>query len=297
MRFIALFAICAALVAADGLVMTGRPAGKVLVGGSGRVMILDPDGTVAWEHKAGLVHDAWLLANGNVLIADATVMEITPDHQVVFRYKAEMDKGGGVYGVQRLADGRTLIAENSTGRILEVDAKGVALFTLQLPDMKPGSHDNLRIARKLANGNYLVCEKGNRRVREYRPSGEVALEIRLSNIAFAAVRLPNGNTMVSSIDRVAEYDAKGTAVWTFAKGDLPGVAITNMTGFQVLPNGNLAVGCYAAYGKDGSGVGLFEVGRDKKLVWSYAQPKADKSLMAIQVLAADGRLSAGGDVR
>lgn len=302
MRTLAILAACvclsAVLSAAEPAVMSGMPSGNLLVGGSGRVMILKPDGSVLWEHKTGPVHDVWRLPNGNILFADSAVTEVTPDHKVVFEYKAEMAKGGGVYGCQRLANGNTLIAENSTGRILEVDPQGKPVFTLQLPDMKPGSHNNLRIARKLANGNYLVCEKEAKRVREYKPSGEVVLEIKLDNIAFAAARLPNGNTLVSSIDHITEYDPAGKTVWDFARTDIPGTTITNMTGFHLLANGNLAIGCYGAYDKKtGAGVGLFEISRDKKLVWSYARPKADGSLMGIQVLGADGTVSKGGDTR
>lgn len=301
MRTIAALLTCtyltATLMAAEPAVVTGTPSGNLLVGGSGRVMILKPDGSVLWEHKADLVHDAWLLPNGNILYADAAVHEVTPEHTIVFEFKSENAKGGGAYGCQRLDNGNTMIAENSTGRILEVDAAGKVLFTLQLPEAKPGDHNNMRVARKLANGNYLVCQKGAKLVREYKPSGEVVMEIKLGNIAFAANRLPNGNTLVSSIDHIAEYDPAGKVVWDFAKTDIPGTTISSMTGFNLRANGNLAIGCYGAYDKSGAGVGLFEITRDKKLVWSYAQPKGDRSLMAIQVLDAGGKVPTGGALR
>jgi prepilin-type processing-associated H-X9-DG protein len=281
-------ALAGGMGAAEEAVMTGTPSGNLLVGGSGRVMILAPDGKMLWEHKAGLVHDAWMLPTGNVLYADGSVTEVTPDHKVVFQYKSEVGGGGGAYGCQRLENGNTMIAENSTGRILEVDAAGKAVFTLQIEPSQQGSHENMRLARKLKNGNYLVCLKGARLLREVTPKGDTVLEIKTSNITFAAFRTAKNTTYVSTLDHVTEYDAAGKKVWEFANTDIPGVTITNMTGMHLLPNGNLAVGCYSAY-KGGEGTGLFEITRDRKAVWRFSSPKADGSLMAIQVLDKAGK--------
>jgi hypothetical protein len=145
----------------------------------------------------------------------------------------------------------------------------------------------MRMARKLANGNYLVCHSGDNVVREYRPDGTTAWERSTPSVAFAAVRLKNGNTLVSAIDRLIEYAPDGQEVWSFAKDDVPGVTIQNMTGFHVLPNNNLVVGCYAAYTKEGQGTGMFEITRAKQLVWRYASPGLrDKNMMGVQKLVA-----------
>jgi hypothetical protein len=276
--------------------MTGAPSGQLLVGGSGRVMILGADGKVLWEHKTGLVHDAWMLPSGNILYADGGVAEVTPDHKVVFQYKPEVTKGGGAYACQRLASGNTMIGENSTGRILEVDPAGKVVFTLQLQPAKEGDHSNMRLARKLKNGNYLVCLKGAKLVREVTPKGETVMEIKTPNITFAAFRTPKGTTYVSTLDHVTEYDAAGKKVWDFANTDIAGVTITNMCGINLLPSGNLAIGCYASY-KNGEGTGLLEITREKNLVWRYSNPKGDSSLMAIEVLDASGKALPGECLR
>lgn len=293
----AAFLLSTALAAEESDFMRGAPAGNLLVGGSGRVMILSPQGKVLWQQKAGLVHDAWMLPNGNVLFADGSVTEVTPDNQVVFQYKPENGQGGGAYACQRLENGHTLIGENATGRILEVDASSKVVFSLPLQPTKPGDHNNMRLARKLKNGNYLVCLKAAHLVREVTPKGETVLEIKTANIAFAAVRTPGNTTYVSSLDAIIEYDAAGKKIWEFNKGDLAGTVITNMTGMHLLPNGNLAVGCYAAYNKNGEGAGLFEITRDKKAVWRYANPKGDGSMMAIQCLDASGKPLPGENLR
>jgi hypothetical protein len=94
--------------------------------------------------------------------------------------------------------------------------------------------------------------------------------------------------MISSLDQVEEVSPKGEVVWDFKKTDLPELGIRNMTGIHVLKNGNVVIGNYSAYDKDGNGVSMFEITREKKLVWSYVSPgRKDKSMMAVQKLDGD----------
>ena len=97
------------------------------------------------------------------------------------------------------------------------------------------------------------------------------------------MRTRQGTTLVSTLDHLYEYDGAGKVVWQFANTDLPGTVVTNMTGFHLLPNGNVAVGCYRAY-SGRAGTALFEITRDRRLVWRYANPDGDASMMAIQFL-------------
>jgi hypothetical protein len=286
-----------ALAAQTPVEVTGKLSGRVLVGGSGRLFILGPDGFVLWEHMAALTHDTWMFANGNILFADGkSVTEVTADHKVVFEYKSEDQRGGGAFACQRLDNGNTMIGENSTGRILEVDRAGKIVFQVQTSPFTAGNHHNMRMARKLTNGNYLVCHSGAHVVKEYTPGGKVVMEIKTPNLAFAAIRTAANTTMVSTLDHIYEYDAAGKVVWSFAGDEIPGVTIMNMTGMHLLPGGNVAVGCYSAY-KGQDGTGLFEITRDRKLVWRYSNPKADKSMMAIQRLDADGKPLSGRCLR
>lgn len=278
--------------------LTGTLDGKVLAGGSGRVFIMNADGQITWQHKAGLVHDTWLLANGNILYADeATVTEVAPDQSVAFCYKAKEQHGGGTFSCQRLANGNTLIGENSSGRVLETDKDGKVVFQLQTAPFKAGAHQNMRMARKLDNGNYLVCQSGANLVKEYTPEGKVVREIKTPALAFAALRTPEDTTLVACLKSVIEYDAKGQVVWQFNNTDIPGVVITNMTGLHLLPSKNLAITCYRSYNKNGEGTAMFEITHDKKLVWRYGNPKAESSVLAIERLDAQGKPLAGACLR
>lgn len=265
-------------------VIKGKLSKQVLATGGGRVFIMSPKGETVWEHRGANVSDCWMLPNGNVLFADNNVKEVNRKGETVFEYKSENQKGGGAFSCQRLPKGITLISENSTGRILEVSSKGKILLEIKAQIKNVNNHhQHLRMVRKLANKNYLVCQSGDNLVREYTRKGEIVWEQKAKGLAFAAVRLRNGNTMISSLNQVTEYDKKGKEVWEFKCSDLPDLYIRNMTGFQILPNGNVVIGCYAAY-KDGKGSGMFEITRKKKMVWCYSNPKGDRAHMGVQVL-------------
>jgi hypothetical protein len=273
--------ICGAAAAAE---VNGHMSGRVLAAGANRVVMLNPDGDVVWQHAAGLVHDVWMLPNGNVLFADGqSVTEVTPDHTAVFQFRSAEQRGGGAFSCQRLGNGDTLVGENSTGRVLEVDRAGRVVFELRTAPATVGAHHNMRMVRKLESGNYLVCHSGANLVKEYARDGRVVWELKTPNLAFAAVRTRQGTTLVSTLDHLYEYDGAGKVVWQFANTDLPGTVVSNMTGFHLLPNGNVAVGCYRAY-SGRAGTGLFEITRDRQLVWRYANPGGDASMMAIQRL-------------
>lgn len=264
---------------------------EVLAGGSKTIFKMSPKGEIIWQYdKVALVHDLSLLSNGNILYADGvTVSEITPEKEIVFTYKPEQQKGGSTYGCQRLENGNTFIALNSSNKLIEVDPQGKIVFSMDCKYMdKVGSHNNQRQASKLKNGNYLVSHKGAKKVVEYSPDGKIVWEVEGPNVSFGALRFDNGNTLCSFIDAIIEFDPKGKEVWRFNSTDIPGVTIIAMCGLQALPNGNIVVGCYSAYDKKtGEGNGFFEITRDKKLVWRYRRPKGPRSLLSIQVLGVE----------
>ena len=253
-------------------------------------MILDPSGDISWEYPTQLTHDAWMLPTGNILFADGeSVTEVTTHKKVVFQYRAQEQKGGGTYACQRLPDGQTLIGENSTGRVLEVNPDGKVAFILQTTPYEIGGHHNMRMARKLANGNYLVCQSGARLAREYSPKGDVVWEVKVPGaLAFAAIRTSKATTLVSSLDQITEYDASGKTIWECRREDVIGASIQNMTGIHLLPDGNVVVGCYQAYDKGGDS-GLLEITKDKKLAWRYFNPRSDGTMMAVELLSARGK--------
>ena len=103
---------------------------------------------------------------------------------------------------------------------------------------------------------------------------------------FEALRLPNGNTLIAAGTqrRVVEVGPAGKIVWELAAKDLPDdLNLTWITSLQVLRNGNLVVGNFVR-GQEGHGAHAFEVTRDKRVVWKFADHEMVKSMTMLRVL-------------
>ena len=76
---------------------------------------------------------------------------------------------------------------------------------------------------------------------------------------------------------IVELDDDGHVTWSLQAKDIPELGINYIAGMHVQPNGNIAVSAYK------SRFTLFEITRDKKIVWKIA---GKKGLIAshIQVL-------------
>jgi hypothetical protein len=286
---------------------------RVLARDKGHVAIVNAKGEVEWEvpckHDA---HDIALLPNGNVLmpISATKIVEMSPDKKVVWEYESRptaANKGRvEVHSFQRLAGGVTLIAESGNRRLIEVDRAGKIVREVPLTVDHPDAHRDTRLARKLDNGHYLVCHEGDGKVREYDEAGKVVWSYTLDlagrprapghgpeghgTEVFGAIRRSNGNTIIAggNNNRVIEVDKAGKIVWSIGHDELPGIRLAWVTTLQLLENGNLIVGnCHA--GSDNPQ--LFEVTRDKKVVWTFKDQKNfGNDVAAAQVLGIKGKV-------
>lgn len=261
--------------------------------------IIGEDGKVAWDAGRGGSRDGFVLPNGNVLVAwKDEVKELTRDKQVVFHYKkSAVNQELGT--VERLANGNTLITElGKQPRLLEVSADGEIQVEVPLQPETDNAHLQTRMARKLANGNYLAPHLLAYKVKEYTPEGKVVSQIatdteelggrKLRSWPFTAIRLPNGNTLVGLTlsHRVVEFDPHGKPVWQVTNDDLEGRPINDACGVQRLPNGNTVIACHHA----GSGIRVFEVAPDKKIVWAN---RGAYHVHHFQILTTNGKPLAG----
>jgi hypothetical protein len=100
-----------------------------------------------------------------------------------------------------------------------------------------------------------------------------------------ARRLTNGNTVIAcgTQKRLIEVDPKGKIVWEFGPKDAPELNLTWVASLQVLKNGNYLVGNFLR-NQEGKGVHAFEVTRDKKVVWTFADHKLAQSITTVRVL-------------
>jgi hypothetical protein len=296
-----------ALALATSTCAADTPAYRVLGQDKGHVAIVNAKGEVEWETPcAENSHDIALLPNGNLLLhtGPATVVEMTPEKKIVWKYEAKPKPGYAgrveIHAFQRLDDGLTMVAESGNRRIVEVDRDSKIVREVPLTINKPDPHRDTRLARKLANGHYLVCHEGDGAVREYDADGKVVWSYVLDlagrprspghgpeghgTEVFGALRRDNGNTIIAggNNNRVIEVDREGRIVWSIGHDELPGVRLAWVTTLEMLPNGNLIVGnCHAGE----SNPQLFEVTRDKKVVWQFRDFKTfGNNLAAARVL-------------
>ena len=264
---------------------------KVLGEDGGRVSLVDAAGQVEWQYECkAQCHDLWMLPSGNVLLAigPATVAEVSPQKEIVWKYQSQPPTGYTgpieVHAFQPLADGKVMIAESGPARIIEVNRQGQITHQIPLKVEHPHPHRDTRMARKLSTGHYLVCHEADGAVREYNPSGKVVWEYRLNLFGrprsgghgpeghgtevFGAIRLPNGRTLIGggNNNSVLEVDPQGRVTWSLHQTELPGIVLAWVTMIEALPNGNIIVGnCHAG----DQNPQLFEVTRDKQVVWQF----------------------------
>lgn len=285
-----------------------------------RIAIIGEDGKTVWEAKIGPLHDLHVLPNGNVLYQKTwtEIAEVNPKSgEPIWSYDAKAIPANQsvpmeIHAFQRLADGKTMVAESGPGRIIELDQKLKITSTMALKVSRPDPHRDTRLVRKLASGNYLVCHEGDGLVREYDPSGKIVWEYSVplfghepkpghgveafGNQAFSALRLPNGNTLIGAGNghAVLEVNPKGDVVWSIHQNDLEGIQLAWVTSLQVLPSGNILINNCHAGPKNPQ---LIEVNRDKKVVWSFHDfERFGDSLTNSQVLTVDGKPIVSSDV-
>lgn len=253
--------------------------------GNDSIYQISTTGKIEWSYPASNCQDIWNLPNGNVLFTyhhgengSGGVMEVTKQKRVVFNFETE----GEVHTCQRLDNGNTLIGINRDASLVEVDNEGNVRKKIQLKTDKRG-HDAIRMARQLKNGNYLVCQEGDNLLAEYNKNGKLLRTFNSPGKCFEAVRLDNGNTLISdgSACSVRELDKKGKVVWQISQKDFPEIKMNWLAGIDVLPNGNVLVCNWLGHGKSGRGIPVFEISKDKKIVMYYTDNMRTKSISNI----------------
>ena len=282
--------------AADGVAVQHSFLG---VGKANRAVIVDERGSIEWKFDMP-ASDGWVLPNGNVLLAlygtkgfpNGGVVEVErKTKKIVFQYKAQQKETSTV---QPLADGRFLVAElGPQPRALVIDRRGQVVRTTALQCQKQNFHMQTRMLRLLPNGNYLAPHLLDFAVKEYNPvTGKVVRSFPTDDRGrqkrdwpFTAIRLKNGNTLIACTNgnRIIEVNAGGKIVWSVTNEDLGEKLFDDACGAQRLPNGNTVISSYHARGNQ---VKLFEITREKKVVWRYSGMKA--GFHHFQILTTNG---------
>ena len=255
--------------------------------GPNRLVELDADGKVVWEHVPPSIAVLFeVLPNGNVLYAyggmPTGAREVTRKGEEVWNYVSKCEQ---VLGCSRLPNGNTLLAEQGPAQAVEVNAKGEIVHVTPLHTNQEHFHLQTRNIHQLANGNILAAHEGEGAVREVDQSGKVVWEYTGVENAGDAQRLANGNTLIScgTQKRVIEVTPDKQIAWQFTAADAPELNITWVSSIQPLKNGNLLIGNFLR-NQEGRGAHAFEVTRDKKVVWKWDDHSLIKSLTTVRAL-------------
>jgi hypothetical protein len=224
---------------------------------------------------------------------------MTPGGVIAWRYDVGSDTE--VHACQPLENGCVLLVENGPCLIVEVDRAGRIAKEIRLvhPPASVSLHDQFRGVRKTHNGHYLVCRKGEHEVEELDNEGHILREIPVPGDVHECVLLPDGHMLVACGDGhiVEELDTDLKVVWKLDEHELPGNPLRLMSGFQRLPNGNTVICNYIGHGHLGEQPHLFEITRDKKVVWEFSDHDHFKVINQVQLLDVPGDPAKGDILR
>jgi hypothetical protein len=166
---------------------------------------------IVWKKEVDTPIAAQRLANGNTFIATKShLYEFDPKGAEVFNYARP--NGEQIMKAQRLTNGEYVVITLGTARCVRIDAKGKELGGFHVNVNYSGGHLDV-----LPNGHILIAETNVNRVVEYTSDGQIAWEAQ-TDLPVAAVRLPTGNTLVTSMNPergAVELDRAGKEVWQY----------------------------------------------------------------------------------
>jgi hypothetical protein len=150
------------------------------------------------------------------------------------------------------------------------------------------AHGQFRHVRMTKAGTFLVPHMDLGKVVEYDADGKELWSVPAPS-AWAAVRLDNGNTLISGNQRgyVREVNGKGEVVWELTQKDVPDIKLYTIQEVSRLANGNTII-CNWCPGflkkKDDwpGSVQVLEVTPDKKVVWALREWKEPADLVRFQ---------------
>jgi hypothetical protein len=261
-----------------------------------QVMYLVRDGRVVWSYtndRKGELGDCTMLSNGNIVFSrQYGASEITPDKKIVWNY----DGPGGteIHTAYPLGLNRVLIMQNgdpAKALIIEKATNKIEKeMILPTRDAK-ATHGQFRHIRMTRAGTFLVAHMDLGKVVEYAPDGTVLWSVDAPS-AWAAVRLKNGNTLISGNRNgyVREVDRSGKTVWEI-KNDLPGIPLFNVQEVSRLANGNTLINNWSGGlppDEIQTAVQLIEVTPDKQVVWALKDWKTLGPSSSTQLLDEPG---------
>jgi hypothetical protein len=246
-------------------------------GQSDQTMYVVREGKIVWQYAIPgreELGDCTMLSNGNIVFSRRLgASEVTPEKKIVWNYEAPL--GTEIHTAWPVGRDRVLIMQNGNpAKLLLIEkasGKVVKEIVLATRDQK-SPHGQFRHIRMTKAGTFLVAHMDLGKVVEYDAEGKEMWSVEAPS-AWGAVRLKNGNTLISGNQRgyVREVNREGKTVWEINKNDLPGIPLYTVQEVSRLANGNTLINNWAGslpLEKWPETVQLIEVTPDKKLVWA-----------------------------
>ena len=180
--------------------------------GAGRVTERNLRGDILWQKEIEGPLVAQRLVNGNTFIATVDhVVEIDRADKEVFSFV--MAGGERIMKAMKLRNGEVVCLTDGA-RVVRFDTAGKEVYSY-------GISLGIRLSGgriyMLPDGRVLIPHNAENKVIEYDAHGKAVWEVAVDQ-PVAAVRLPNGNTLVTTMlphRGVVEFDGEGREVWSY----------------------------------------------------------------------------------
>jgi len=277
--FISLLAILSApLVAEDDSV---RPGSMLLASGEG-LSVFDRDGAMEFgrffvpvvDGKGGatawsdIAYDGCRLPSGHYLCSSHEwVREIAPDGKITWEYRVR--KPVELKTCVPLPDGDVMTTDAGTQELVRL-AKGRVIKRVPIPSATTATpHNRYNLLRRTPAGTFLLAMRAEKAFIEIDESGKELWRHQVPDLPVVAERLANGNTLMSWRGGLLEVNPDHELVWEFKAADIEDFKVLIFGGFHRFENGNTLIANSDWHYHDAkeAAVQLFEVTRDKKVVW------------------------------
>jgi hypothetical protein len=269
-----------------------------------QTMYLVREGKVVWTYtnpKHGELGDCTRLSNGNIVFSrQFGASEITPAKKIVWDYDAPPNTE--IHTAYPMGTDKVMIMQNGTPAKLLILRKSDNHIEkeLDIPTKTSATHGQFRHVRPTKAGTFLVAHMDFGTVVEYSAEGKEIWSVPAPS-AWAAVRLDNGNTLISGngFGYVREVNPKGEIVWEVKKNDLPGFPLSTVQEVSRLKNGDTLINNWTASLPNDqrlASMQLIEITPDKKVVWALRDWKDLGPASSTQLLDEPG-IPENGDLQ